>query len=111
MKKAFPWLYLSYGIIWVLASIPVLLSPPDGGLWAWRSLLRYAGIAGFLMVYLSLMGAYIKEWQYQQTKKPFIDSHHILVRTGWVLMFIHPLGLGISDGSTTGRFSSPRSAL
>ncbi len=95
MKKAFPWLYLSYGIIWVLASIPVFLSPPDGGLWVWRSLIRYAGIAGFLMVYLSLIGAYIKEWQYKQTKKPFIDSHHILVRTGWVLMFIHPLALAL----------------
>ena len=98
MKKVFPWFYLSYGIIWVLTLIPVLLSPPDGGLWVWRSLLRYAGIAGFLMVYLSLMGAYIKEWQYKQTKKPFIDSHHILVRTGWVLMFIHPLALALQIG-------------
>ncbi len=98
MKKAFPWFYIFFALIWILAMIPVLVSPPEAGLWTWSALLRYAGLAGFGMVFLSLLGAYIKEWQYQQTKKPFIESHHLLVRTGWVLMLLHPLALVFQTG-------------
>ncbi len=93
--KNFPWFYFFFALIWIIAIIPLFINSLEPSLWTWRTLSRYTGMVGFALVYLSLMGAYIKEWQYHQTKKPFMTSHHLLVIPAWILMLIHPVVLAI----------------